>query len=256
MTGIKTKMIGNLNPAQNQRQGLTLVELVIGIALMAMVATSLSMMTEHVMQSAGNVERLNEATQVNLALQRHFETMCAAAIVTDDFPGVQMVTTPTGQSGVAIRDTLGPSLPTQDQIVFLTYDPLNPELWCLFRSNTKASVPAATDGVAWSALFQSTISSVGSEKNVVTEKLVVTTDVTGRQAVTVFQESQQPSEAEIADYRGGSLAWADLNWPQDKYTAEYGVQRLRISIMLMVRDAADHAVPVHLNYIRTEAVGS
>lgn len=235
------------------RHGITLVELIVGIALMALVAGALSAMSNHVLQASESVERVNQSSQVAAVIQRQFEKLAAKRIVTDNFVGIRLVVSNSGRQGIAIRDSGTSNVPHRNEILFLTCNPRQPNELCLFRSNDTRKLSGHAAESVWTSAFDATINSGVSERIVLTRNLAEKDELGVSDGIQFWTEDLRPSSDELSDYEDGLKSWDELSWPQGNFTATMGSQRHHFRGVLFIEDQAGNAVPVILSfhYLRT-----
>lgn len=231
-----------------RRNGITLVELIVGIALMALVAAALSAMSQHVLQASESVERVNQSSQEVAVIQRQFEKLTGSRVVTEDFPGIRIVVSNSGRQGIAIRDRGTSNVPLRNELVFLTCNPSQPNELCLFRSNDTQSISGVAVDAIWTAVFEATVNSGISERTVLTSHLAQASDVGTVKGLQFWQEDIRPSATELSSYADGLIDWEELEWPQSNFTAAMGSQRHHVRGTFFIEDQAGNAVPISLSF--------
>jgi Tfp pilus assembly protein PilW len=176
------------------------------------------------------------------------------AVGTWDFPDTLVVWSPSG----AAVDPSG--LPRVGELVLFTPDPLVPSSLLEVRAPGDTSVaPAADNAAAWASLVGALRISASSTKTELTDRLrtaAVTGGADDLRAAVRFRVLLGPSAENWAEYRGGTRAWKDLDWPLDYYSTQTGLRRVACLIELQVladgEDASQTSVPffgsVALNY--------
>jgi prepilin-type N-terminal cleavage/methylation domain-containing protein len=236
-------------------RGLTLLELLVAMSIMAMVVVSLGTLANGVQQGFDYTEGHSTATQhARVALERIARSVREAqaneqfpgALVVPEkvgtwsFPDVLVVWHPAGTAAnpeglPLVRELLiyCPSLSTPNRLVEIT------------MSSDAQPVPAVSQTAQWAALI-GVIRRSPQRKEVTLTELMRTAALNlssgelPRGAVR-FVVRLTPSEAQWAAYRsGGPPTWDNLAWVQGIYGSQTGLRQtwLRIELQLLPGKAA------------------
>lgn len=230
-----------------RRSGLTLIEIIVGIALMALIAASLSAMSQHALRVNETVERVNQSHQLISVVERKIVSILQSRVVTENFDGIFLAETATGQQGLLIRTNGTSSVPYESEIGIVTFDPNAPNQLCLYRSSNSKKISGQAATSVWNKFFESAIQDSTSDKRVLTTQLATTDSVAGRVGVFSWTSQVKPSEAELADFKSGLLTWDELAWPQDKFTLSTGTQRTTANGLMFLVDDGGYPVPLHIS---------
>ncbi len=234
------------NPASTHRRGLTLLELLLASAVMALFAAVISALAMAVQQNSEHNEGVGTVTQhARVAIQR-IERTASESTANEQFPGC-----------VAFSDTVG-SWEFPETLVVWRGDitvanpdgrPLLSELviYCPDRyfpnrlleitiPNFPYPAPPLTDVSTW-RMYLGWIKYGGSaNKTELTDRLreTATDGGYGRRGAVRFDVALRPSEQEWSEYQGGSLAWEDLTWAQGIHSRRTGLRQARCGIELQL----------------------
>jgi len=242
-------------------RGLTLLELLIAMSIVAMVVGTLGTLAHGVQQAYEYTEGYGIATQhARVALDRITRT-ANEATANEQFPGFIILSYTVG--AYQFPDTLvvwhpsgapadAKGLPRFNELVIYCPDPSVPNrlLEITVPSDTR-TVPAVSNQAQWATEIQTIKQSSSAQRVTLTDLLRTCLANTGtsqqwraalRFASRLPPDSQssqykelRPSDSQWSQYKGGSLAWQDLYWPQGLYGAQMGLRQawLRIELQLM-----------------------
>ena len=225
------------------RRGLTLTELLVATTIMVMIAGAMA--TLAVTAHATNIHcrgQVQSSQHARVSLER-IEQAMEKAIANEQFPACLVVAeqssgqllpqslvvwSPTGTAS----DPAG--LPLISELVVFSPDPANPNTLLEIRSpsNTSAA-PATTETSAWQSLVDSFRTGLTNDRIVLTNQLRTaplsgawsnSLTATQLRGVVRFRRVLAPTEQAWTDYRGGTRAWQDLDWPLDGYRATSGTR--------------------------------
>ena len=222
------------------RSGLSLVELLMSVAVLAMIAGvigGLAVTAQSANEySKGNGTAIQHARVVFDRIDRTIrnstfnETFPSFKVVswtlgTENFPDTLVVWLPIGN---AMNPT---GLPQRNELVVYQWNPTSPgELIELTdRAGPTTSVPAMSDDAGWRTLLTNLASSASATHVSLTTLLRVAEPPTyapgtlSKRGVIRFREQMAPTAQEIANYRASSGSWSSLSWPLGLYGQTYGV---------------------------------
>ncbi|MDZ7620583.1 MAG: prepilin-type N-terminal cleavage/methylation domain-containing protein [Patescibacteria group bacterium] len=236
-------------PRLVRRSGLTLIELLIAVSIMAMVTGSLAALSHGVRLAFEYTEGHGLATQharvVLDRMARHVE----GATASERFPGFLVV--PTMDGGVEYPETLviwhptstasDPSgLPKFNELIIYAPSLSSPSqlLEITVPSDTRTT-PDITNLSQWRTELNSIRGSSRSQEYALTS-LLRTVGLAGsagngqsRGAVR-FTTRLRPSEAEWTAYKNGTRAWASLPWMQGVFGSKTGLRQASLAIELQL----------------------
>ncbi len=232
-----------------KRNGLSLLELLIAVAVMAMLAGTLAALGQGVQQGFEYCEGYGEATQhARVVLERITRTV-SEATANEQFPGFLVVSNEV--AGWEFPDVLvvwHPDVPPADpdglprfsELVIYCPDWYLPsQLVEITVPGDTRSVPDPADLAAWRSELE-VIRKAWDRQSVVLSDLLravvvpEAADGSVRGAVR-FAGRLRPSETEWAEYQAGTRAWEDLSWVQWIYGPQTGLRQawVRLEIQLM-----------------------
>jgi prepilin-type N-terminal cleavage/methylation domain-containing protein len=221
-----------------RRRAVTLIELMIAVAVMALMASALGALSHAVKITSDYTEGTSNATQhARVALQR-INRAVAQGFANESFPGT-----------VAFADTVGsytypdtlvvwyppsgtpvnPSgLPQFNEIVVFCPNPNSPnQLLEITSPSDTRTVPTPTDLTTWNTELTNMKTGTTSQLVLITDLLrtaPTTSGATSRAAVR-FVVDLRPSAADWASYRAGTLTFANVPWVQTIYGSQTGLRQ-------------------------------
>ncbi len=228
-------------------RGVSLVEMLLAIAVLGIIALSLSALATTVNTSNDYSQSRGEAIQHARVACERIERAMHSAHATADYPGFAAVaTTINGQSypdllivwrpDGAPANVNGP--PLMRELVFFTFDPSAPNrLLEITLPHDNHSAPAMTNVTQWAMELASIHTSSSAVKTQLTD-LLRTGDAgaTGTQmrGVVRFETRLRPSASEWTSYKSNTLAWNDLSWAQSIYGSDTGLRQAWCSFELQL----------------------
>jgi prepilin-type N-terminal cleavage/methylation domain-containing protein len=240
----------NLNILQaTRRHGLTLLELLIAVAIIAMTAAALGTLARATQVSAAYVDGHSNAAQHARVTIERIQRAVRAAHASEIFPGAMCF--PETISGTRYPDTLvvwkpaagttvapTATLPKFSEIVVFCPNPLKPnELLEITSRGDTRTVPALNNASQWSTeLWQLKTGNV-SQKTLLTDRVRVATlsGVPSPRGCVRFETLVRPSATEISGFRNGTINWENLSWPQHWFSATTGLRQswVRMELQLL-----------------------
>jgi hypothetical protein len=198
---------------RHNRRGLTLTELIIAGAIMAMLTIGMGslVMTVHATNAYCRGQGI-AAQHARVTLDR-IDRAVRQARANREFPGP-----PADPHG----------LPRVNELALYCPDPALPSKLVEIRSPGNANVcPPPSDEAAWATLVSTIQTSAQSVKVELTNRLRGAT-VSGNEArgCVRFEVLMSPSANDWAQYRAATLAWKDMDWPLDYYSTQTGIRRV------------------------------
>jgi prepilin-type N-terminal cleavage/methylation domain-containing protein len=243
------KRVRQLTPASAKsrqsrlRRGLTLTELLVATTIMVMIAGAMA--TLAVTAHATNTHcrgQVQSSQHARVSLER-IEQAMEKAVANEQFPACLVVAEQSGGQQLpqtlvvwsptgSASDPIG--LPLISELVVFSPDPANPSTLLEIRSPANTSTaPPTTDMSGWQSLVDSLRTSLTNDRIVLTNQLrtaplsgtwsnsLTSTQLRG---VVRFRRVLAPTEQSWTDYRAGTRAWQDLDWPLDGYRAISGTR--------------------------------
>ena len=230
------------------RCGLTFIELMLAIAIMATVLGTLGAVGVGVQRSYEYTAGYGDAVQhARVTLERITRTVNQAR-ANEQFPGFIVV--PRFTAGVRLPETLvvwrpagepaDPNgLPRFNELVVFCPDPNAPNrLLELTVPGDSRVVPPVSDTSAWQSEMASLQGRNDAQRVVLTE-LLRTARLGNSASITIcgavrFEQRLRPTDAELSQFRAGTASWSSLTWPQGLFTPSSGVRQswMRCEIQL------------------------
>lgn len=245
--------------------GVSLVELLVALAVMGIVAVSLSALAVAVQMSSEYASGHGEAVQhARVAIERIKRT-ASDATATPDYPAFWVHSTTI--DGYAFPDALivwrppsgtpsnsgGP--PLFSELVIYTFDPGAPRrLLEITMPQDNRAAPLPTNSSQWTLELAAIHAGDTATRTQLTDLLRVGSAGSGDddlRGVVRFLTRYHPTAAEWSDYQAGSLNWEEMTWPQNLYGAHLGVRHswCHFELQLVPRgltrrgaEAAEHAI--------------
>ncbi len=223
---------------QPMRRGMTLAELMISIALMVMIAGAMSVLSSSVQSVAEHTQGMDLAAQHGRVAISRIESNLRKVYANENFPGCIVVATTVGSNSfpdvlvmwkpeTAAANPTG--MPLVKELVVYAPDANSPnQLLEITWPSSGATAPAISNGTSWASLINNfQTSSSGPIRSVLTDMVRTNPSIVNgsslRGAVR-FQVFMAPTLAEMTAYRAGSLAWSNINWPQDQRGSQTGTR--------------------------------
>jgi hypothetical protein len=232
---------------RRKRAGISLVEMLLAVAVLGIMAVSLSALAATVNSSNDFVQSRGEAIQHARVACERIERALLSAHATAEYPGFASVATTIGShqypdllvvwrpNGAPINP-LGP--PLMRELVFFTFDPSAPHrLLEITLPDDNRPAPAATNIIQWANELVAIHGNHAAEKVQLTDLLRMgdagSTGTQMRGAVR-FETRLRPSAAEWTEYQNGTRAWNAMNWAQNIYGADTGLRQSWCSFELQL----------------------
>ena len=253
-------MVDNVERSCNEnRRGLTLIELLSAMMIMTMIVGTLGAMAKAVFVSSEYGQGHAATSQhARVAIDRIGRAV-RGAYASELHPGFGVLDDQVGvwrfaDTLVVWRPRVTPSTPTAEpfhaegpprfnELVVFCPDPDEPN---------KLIELTAADGDTRDMLPATLFSDVETLKRSNASKKVVLTDLLHTAAINAglseqrgavrFEVEVSPTEQQWADYEAGSLAWGDLPWVQGVYSSKTGLRQVWVRIEMQLTPAAAAAV--------------
>ncbi len=259
--------------ASEARRGLTMIELTLSVAVLAMVAAAVAALASGVRQGSEFARDSATVTQHARVTMQRICRRIEAAWATENDPGVVVVhetlagqTIPTAlvvwlPEGGKPANLDGP--PLVKELVIFAADPADPRRLLEARS-PQDTTPISLEGMD-SATGRSLISSIlsaGNSQKVLLTELLRTTAVSnsassGRRGVFWAARRILPSSADLSASRAGAAAWEQLPWPQGIYSSRAGLRQVWIRLELQLvppGTSTDHMASQAMPYFGSAAI--
>ncbi len=242
------------------RSGLTLIELLIAMSIMAMVAGSLGALAHSVQLSYEYTEGYGKATQHARVILDRIERHVEQATANDQFPGFLVVPSVEGsyeypETLVIWRPSGDPSdpdgLPTFNELIIYAPNLSAPgQLLEITVPHNSTTVPAVDDLSQWRSALSNIRAGVRSQSYELTSLLRICrapggTGNSAYRGAVRFSSQLRPSAEEWSAYRAGTLDWDELSWVQNTFGSTSGLRQalLQIELQLMPGDTPIVADP-------------
>jgi prepilin-type N-terminal cleavage/methylation domain-containing protein len=218
-----------------RRPGLTLVELLVSSAIMAMMAAALATLALAVSTGSRYSRGQGVAVQhARVALER-IRRACLEAHASELFPGFVVVAEPVGADSfpdtLVVWRTATPAdpngLPLFREVVIFTPDPAAPNrLLEVTAPSDSTRVPAPDNQGAWRSEIAGLLVRSSTQKTQLTDliRTAKTGSNTERGAVR-FHVLHRPSDDELSRHEDGDLPWSELSWAQSIRGSQMGLRQ-------------------------------
>lgn len=218
------------------RRGLTLAELLVATAVMAIICVSFGTLALSVQMANEYTIKKNQIGQHGRVILQRIERSLNAAHATEQFPAVHSINYL--QSGydfpqaIAVWNPAAPPLsdyPRVGELVFFAADPNAPNrlLEIRYDADTRTA-PMLTDAASWRGLVQELIESDQAEvveiSNLVRAGKTSSAN-TSYQSTLRFNTRHLPSDDELAFARSGTIPWSDLQWANSIHGSTTGLRQ-------------------------------
>jgi hypothetical protein len=254
----------------NEDSGLTMVELLLAMAVMAMVVGTLAGLARTAEQSFEYCEGYGAATQhAQVALDRITRTIYKAT-ANEQFPGCIVVAETV--NGWRYSDTLvvwrpsgaatNPSgLPQYNELVIYCPRVNNPnQLVEITAPGDTRTVPDVAETATW--LSQIAAIKTNSQSNIVTitnllrSCPIATTTGSALRGAVRFETRLRPSQNDWNNFKNNSVNWTDLPWPQGIYGWQVGQRQVWVRIELQLVPQAPNGSASTANQVPVPFFGS
>ena len=235
-----------------QRRGLSLPELLASVLILGMIAASLGGVSSAVRTANSYCSGYTQAAQHARVTLARLERNISLVTANESFPGCRVFTTTVSGStfpdAVIIWKPLTTAatpteLPKVNELLLYTFNPSAAnELLEIRDSTNTASAPAWTATSSWNTLVSTLLTSNTATRTVLTTRLHTAKPnaASTTRAAVRFLTIAGPTDTQWTNYRAGTAAWEDLDWPMDRYGSSYGSRMIALQIELLV-DANDGA---------------
>lgn len=241
-----------------RRRGITLLEMLLALAIMATLVAALGTMASAVYDSTQYADGYGGVAQHARVIGDRIGRTIGDATAGASFPGVLVLTEQIAgwsfpdtlvvwhpQSAVADPD----AKPRLNELVVYCPDPDgNSELLEITTPNTDVA-PDVDDLAGWTSAIDAIKADTTSRRVVLTNLLRVATLPeaislgTGWQRGCVrFVSRLRPSEAEWNEYQSGSRAWSDLSWAQSLGGSQTGMRQTWVRFELQLDPSLEEGV--------------
>lgn len=236
------------------RRAMTLVELLVAMTIVVMVVGAMGGLARTVQQGFEYSEGYGVATQhARVVLDRIAQNICQA-MANEQFPGCLVV----AETVNAYRypDTLviwrptgtaaAPSgLPRYCELVIYCPHPTIPNQFVeMTAPSDTRTVPAVTDLATWQTQLAA-LKRATTTKTVVLSTLLrsCSTSVDGGASTlrgdARFETRLRPSATDWANYKAGTVTWANLPWVQGVYGSQAGLRQVWVRMELQLMPGVD-----------------
>lgn len=230
------------------RRGLTIIELTMSVAVLAMVATAVASLAHGVRVGSEFSRRSAELTQHAQVAMARITGRIERAWATDAHPGVVVIhesaagaMVPTAlvvwqpESGTPVHAD-GP--PLVRELVIFTPNPKDPrQLLEVRATGDNRAVPLEElDSAPGRSLIAGLVDSPQSQRIVLTELLRTTSgaNVGGTRGVVWFVRRVRPTNTQLLQAKTGAVNWHELPWPQGIYSSRNGLRQVWVRIELQL----------------------
>jgi len=242
---------------------LTLLELLLASAVMALFAAVISALAMAVQQNSEHNEGVGMVTQhARVTLQR-IQRSVSESTANEQFPGCVAFSDTVGswefpdtlvvwRGDIAVANPDGG--PLLSELVIYCPDPCSPKrLLEITLPNAPYPTPPLSDTYTWSMYLGWIKHGDWSNKTELTDRLHTPSTIGGyvRRGAVRFDVTSRPSDQEWTDYQGGSLAWEDLAWAQGIHSQQTGLRQTScgVELQLTVDDESDSSDEIVMPFV-------
>lgn len=229
------------------RRGLTLIELMISTAIVAMIAVALATLGTAVNESHEVANNVDSMTKHGQSTIRRIRRAIEDSYANTAFPGFSVFSRVVGST--SIPDALvvwtplqgNPTnplgLPVVGELTVFMIDENNPtDLLQVTEPGSVATVPALSNLSAWATLLGD-MQTNGTVTRLT--KYVRTVPITGGTVGQVrFHARLRPDQSQIDAYINGNADWDDIYWPQNLFTDRSGTRQHQCLVEIQLQEAA------------------
>lgn len=231
---------------RKSRRGLSLTELLASVLILSLIAASLAGVATAVRSSNSYCTGQTQAAQHARVTLARLESNLAGATANESFPGCRVFTTTVSGSTFPdalviwkpLTTALAPTgLPRVNELLLYTWNPSTAnELIEIRDTANTAAAPAWTATSSWNTLVANLKSSNTATRTVLTTRLQTAKPAAnaGARGAVRFLILAAPTDAQWTNYRAGTIAWDDLDWPLDRYGQSYGSRIVACQIELLM----------------------
>ncbi len=227
--------------------GLTLIEMLIATAILAMMVAALGALTQAVKVSSEYTLGRTMATQHGRVALSRITAAVSTCYANETFPGAVVFAGVNGSYDypdtlVVWRPTTATpanasGLPLFNELVVFCPNPNTPnELLEIKAPTDSRTVPALTNAATWNSELTNLKTGSTSQKVLLTDlvRTAVPTGGSSPRAAVRFYVNLRPSSSQWASFRAGSVAFKDVPWVQSVYGTQTGLRQTWLSSELQL----------------------
>lgn len=254
--------------ASRRSHGLTLIELLMGIAVSSILVGAMAVLASSVGDGATFVSEQNNSIQHAQVVLGRIGRLVNEARTTETYPGVVVISETVGgyrypttlviwrpANGVPANAS-GP--PLVKELVIIAPNPANPNELCEFTAANDTRTVQMNDASLNTSTGRALISGVTTATTSLRTQLTprmrsaATSTASGAslRGCVRFECELHPTDAEIAAFRAGTATWDSLNWVQNVKSSTFGLRQvwLRTELQLLSEPLlADGTVPANVD---------
>lgn len=219
------------------RRGLTLAEMMLATAVMAVMSLALATLVAGVRETSDYTQDQGSAVQHGRTAVARIERAVRLAHASEAFPGAmivdEVVSSVSLPHALAVWSPTGlpadpAGLPQVREILLYVPSHSDPNQLLEIRdASNSAAVPAISNLSSWRTLVQSLRTNNTAARTLITDHLRVVAvggTATSLRGMVRFTSLIQPSVSAFSAYRGGTTTWNNLAWPLGCYGTTAGVR--------------------------------
>lgn len=226
-----------------RRDGLTLLELLMALAVMALIAAAMAGVAESVRMTSEHTLDQADALQQGRIVDDRIRRAFHQARATAAFPGARVIAAHVDgrehPDAIAIWTSGSPptidAAPTVGELTFYTPNPEAPEELLELTAASAAATPAYDDDAGWRTLLLSVAAQPTQRISLTTGVRTAAPAAGQERACLRYMLETNPSRTELAAARAGAVAWEDAAWPLARYGAGHGQVRCWLRWELQMR---------------------
>lgn len=245
-------------------RGLTLIELLMGIAVSTILVGAMAVLASNVGDGAAFVSDQNDAIQHAQVVLARIGRLVNEARTTETYPGVVVVSETVGgyrypTTLVVWRPSTGTPAnlagpPLVKELVIIAPNPSNANELCEFTASNDtrtvqlndASLNTSTGRTLISGITTATTSLRTQLTHLLRSAATSTAANAALRGCVRFECELRPTDSELTAFRGGTATWSSLAWVQDVKSGTFGLRQvwLRTELQLLSEPpSADGTVP-------------
>lgn len=231
------------------RRGMSLVELLVASAVMGLIALGVASLARTVNEGGEYSFSRGASLQHGRVVLERIEQIVRSAAATEKDPGIAVVYDTVGTAKVA--DTLvvwridanKDKLAQVNELTIFTPDVDKANELIELTASTDVRTVSLTDISTLRTVITGLKSASNRQKVVLTDLLrtvQLPEEASRRRGGVLFAAEIRPTVADVASYRGGTITWANLPWPQGIGGARSGLRQSWVRIELQLVPSSDN----------------
>jgi len=246
-----------------------MTELLAASVIMTLIAGSMTTLSMAVQGANGYCLGQTTAAQHGRVVLQRIEKAILAAHASEQFPGFVVFSDAVGaydfpDTLVVWQPTGAPANPTGrprvSELVIFCPNPQNPaQLLELRHPGNTSTAPTLSGTSAWTSLLNNLKANATSRVELTNRLRTASTNTSGSTSTNLrgavrFNVLMAPSEVQWAQYRAGSIAWNDIDWPLGMYSSQIGVRSIACQCELQLQTGDGEGAHASLPFFGSAAI--